>query len=162
MTPLHKHLLASKVKITAKTPRRELDCTTVASTGEAVCALASLAPEDAGKVTFTATEGGEVVGKEEVMAVFSSIRFEPETIKSGETGQLFGQFMPAGLNVVLTVTVQGAQTQPVSFLPCKIEGGPGKYTFTFTDLTENLSTLLLTAQGADQMIQASADVQVVK
>ena len=152
----------SQVKVTAKTPRGEFDCTPVASTGEAVCALAPLTPEDAGKVTITATEAGEIVGKEDRTAVFNSIQFVPETIKSGQTGQLVGQFSPAGRNVEVIITLLGAQTQPSLLLPGKIQGGPGNYTITFTGLSHQLSAPLLTVQGTDQPIQAAAEVKEVK
>ena len=152
----------SKVKVTAKTPRGSLDCTPVASTDEAVCALAPLTPEDAGQVTLTATEGNEVVGTETVTAVSNSIQFVPETIQSGQTGQLVGQFSPAGRNVVVVITLVGAQTSPVLLLPGKVEGGPGNYTITFTGMSQQLSTALFTVQGTDQPIQAAADVQAAK
>jgi hypothetical protein len=153
---------ASKVKVTAKTPRGTVDCTPVASTDEAVCALAPLLPEDAGQVTLTATEGNEVLGTGVVTAVSNSIQFVPETIQSGQTGQLVGQFSPAGRNVRVTITLTGAQTSPVLLLPGMIAGGPGNYTITFTGLSNQLSTALFTVQGTDQPIQAAADVQEVK
>lgn len=152
----------STVNVTMETPRGKFDCTPVASTGEAVCALAPLTVADAGTVTFTATQGGQVVGRTEVLAVSNAIWFVPETIQSGQTGQLMGQFDPAGRNLNVVITLQGAQSAPVCLVPGKVAGGPGNYTITFTGMSQNLSVPLLTVQGTDQPIQAAADVQEVK
>jgi hypothetical protein len=152
----------SKVTVTAKTPRGDVECTPVASTDETVCALAPLTPEDAGQVTLTAKEGDEVVGTDVVTAVSNSIQFVPETIQSGQTGQLVGQFSPAGRKITVTITLLGAQTAPVLLMPGKIQGGPGNHTITFTGMSDQLSTALLTVQGTSEPIQASADVQEVK
>ncbi|MEK7470100.1 MAG: hypothetical protein AAB074_22250 [Planctomycetota bacterium] len=152
----------SNVRITANTPRGTFDCTPIASTGEAVCALAPLTPEDAGRVTLTATEGDQVVGTEVISAVYNSIQFVPESIQPGQTGQLVGQFSPAGRNIRVVITLQGAQTTPVLLVPGKVAGGPGNYTITLTGLSHTLSVPILTVQGVDQPIQAAADVQEVK
>lgn len=153
----------SRTNVSARTPRGTLDCTPIASTDEAVCALAPLTPGDAGKVDLTATEDGQPVGKDEVTAVSTSIWWVPEVVKPGETGQLVAQFLPAGRNITVQFNLTGGiQQQPVLLLPGQIQGGPGNYTITFQGNSTNLSVPLMTVVGTDQPIEASVEAEEVK
>ncbi|MCE9584637.1 MAG: hypothetical protein K8T20_19270 [Planctomycetes bacterium] len=149
------------VKVTAKTKNGTVDCTPIAATGDTICAEAPLTPADAGPVTITATEGGEVIGTTEVLAVSNTIQFVPEMIQPGQTGQLVGQFQPAGLQVVVNISLTGGiDTAPQTVVPGIITGGPGNFTITFKGRSDQLSGVpLLTVTGTSNPIQASADVR---
>ncbi|MCC6741562.1 MAG: hypothetical protein IT452_21165, partial [Planctomycetia bacterium] len=153
-----------RTNVSAKTPRGTVDCTPVATTDEAVLALAPLKPEDAGQVTFTATESGAPVGEETATAVSTSIWFVPEVVKSGETGSLFAEFLPGGRELLVTITLQGGiQTQPALLVPGQLQGGRGHYTVTLKGNSTNLSnTALLTVVGTDQPIQAAVQAEEAK
>lgn len=153
----------SKAGMTAKTPRGTVDCTPVATTDEAVCALAPLTPEDAGKAELTATEDGKPVGAEEVTALSTSLWWVPEVVKPGTTGQLMVQILPKDLNVRAVITLAGGiQEAPIVQMPGKIEGVPGNFVITFVGNTTNLSGPVLTAVGADQPTEAALTVEVIK
>lgn len=153
-----------RTSVSAKTPRGSLDCTPVASTEEAVLALAPLTPEDAGQVTFSASEGGTPVGEESATAVSTSIWFVPEVVKSGETGSLFAEFLPGGRNLVVTITLQGGiQAQPVLLFPGQIQGSAGQFIVILKGNGTQLShTALFTVVGTDQPIQAAVQAEEVK
>lgn len=150
--------------VSAKTPRGTLDCTPVASTDEAVLALAPLTPEDAGPVTFSATQGDTPVGEESATAVSTSVWFVPEVVKAGETGSLFAQFLPAGRNLVVTITLQGGiQAQPALLVPGQLQGTPGNYTVSLKGNSTDLSNVpLLTVVGTDEPIQAAVQAEEAK
>jgi hypothetical protein len=151
----------NEVTVTAETTQGPVDCTPVAATGEAVAALAPLTAAHAGPVTLTATQGGRVIGQANFTAVTNTIQFVPAVIKSGQTGQLVGRFLPAGRPVAIRIAID-SETAPTLVADGQLSGSAGAWVITFRgDSARFTDVPLLTVVGTDKPIQASADVEAL-
>jgi len=127
------------IGLTVKTPQRTLEGTALVATDEAVAGTAGLVAGDAGPVTVTATQDGQVIGEETFQAVVQQIRWNPEETFEGTSSTLLLDVRPGGRLAVITIQLD-AENVPNLLLPgATLTGGPGNWTITIQGSTDGLA-----------------------